>query len=261
MRSFVIAALMMTITLTMAQELPPWGEPFSTDKAAAHTCVRAEKPMKIDGVLDEAEWARAQVMEHFVVPPRMDWISFKMTTPRRATSQSQARLMWDDKYLYFGAELQDRDLYCATKSGHDNPFGSDDIIELFIKPSDELPYYWEIHVVPSSGTRDYFYARRGAGSDRRWMGYDSGMLAKVTLDGTFDDWTDRDTKWTAEMRVPWSAFEKWGGRPQVGDLWRMMVSRYDYSVHLEEGSELSAAAPLPWASFHLFEYYPYVTFK
>ncbi|MBU0609341.1 MAG: carbohydrate-binding family 9-like protein [Armatimonadetes bacterium] len=261
MRTCLIAVCLGACTWALAQAPPPWGDPFSLEKSAAYQCVRAEKAITIDGKLDETAWAAAQQIEHFMVPPGMDWISFQMTRARRARSLTRAKLMWDDKYLYLGAEMEDRDITCVTPKGHDLPFGADDIVELFIKPSDEQPWYWEIHIVPSGGTRDYCYARRGAGSDKRWMPYESGMKAAVTLSGTFDDWTDRDNEWIAEMRLPWSAFDKWGGKPRVGDCWRFMVSRYDYSVHLEDGRELSAAAPLPWANFHLFEYYPYLTFR
>ena len=92
------------------------------------------------------------------------------------------------------------------------------------------------------------------------MAYESGLRARVSLQGTLDDWTDRDTRWVAEMRVPWSAFARMGGRTYPGALWRFLVSRYDYSVHLPDGCELSAAAPLPLQAYHLFEYYPYLRF-
>jgi hypothetical protein len=261
MKTLLLVLTLGVCTLAVAQAPPPWGDPFSLEKAQAYQCVRAEKPIVLDGKLDDPAWAKAQRIERFVVPSEMDWTTFEMTRPRRARSLTRAWLTWDDKYLYFAAEMEDRDLYCVTEAGHDNPFGADDIIELFIKPSDEKPWYWELHVVPSGGTRDYFYARRGAGGGDRWMKYESGMKAAVSLSGTFDDWTDRDNEWIVEMRVPWSAFERWGGKPKVGDFWRMLVSRYDYSVYLDEGRELSAAAPLPWQNYHLFEYYPYLTFK
>ena len=261
MRVFMSLLVMSLCAIALAQTPPPWGEPFSTDKAQAYQCVRAAKPIVLDGKLDEAAWAAAPEIEHFMVPAHMDWIEFRMRPARRAISLTHARLLWDDKYLYFGAEMEDRDIYCTTGKGHDNPFGTDDIIELFVKPSDEKPSYWELHVVPSGGTRDYWYARRNAGGAERWLKpFNSGMEAKVTLIGTFDNFSDRDDKWIVEMRVPWSAFDKWGGRPKAGDYWRFLVSRYDYSVHLEDGVELSAAAPLPWANYHLFEYYPYLTF-
>ncbi len=261
MRTGLIAICLGLCTNALAQAPAPWGDPFALEKTGAYQCVRAAKPITIDGKLDDPAWAAGQQIEHFVVPPAMDWISFGMKGARRARSLTRAKLMWDDKYLYFAAEMEDRDLYCVTPKGHDLPFNTDDIAELFLKPSDDQPWYWEIHVVPSGGTRDYFYARRGAGSDKRWMPYDTGLKAAVTLSGTFDDWTDRDNEWIAEMRIPWSAFDRWGGLPKAGDTWRFMVSRYDYSVHLEDGRELSAAAPLPWQNFHLYEYYPYLVFR
>jgi len=261
MKVLIAVAMVACCAVALAQAPPPWGDPFSLDKAQAYQCARADKPIVIDGKLDEAAWAKAQQIERFIVPSRMDWTTFSMTGPRRARSLTRAKIMWDDKYLYFAAEMEDRDIYCVTGKGHDNSFGTDDIIELFVKPSDAQPWYWEFHVVPSGGTRDYWYARRGAGGDKRWMKYDSGMQGKVTLSGTFDDWTDRDNEWIAEVRIPWAAFDKWGGRPKVGDDWKFLVSRYDYSVHLEDGCELSAAAPLPWQNYHLFEDYPYLVFR
>jgi hypothetical protein len=256
---FVLLTLMVCASVH-AQSLPAWGPPFSTDQARAYTCVRAQGPIQLDGKLDEAAWGKGQQVENFIVAPAMNWMTFAMDPARRAGSRTHARLLWDDKYLYVGAEMEDRDLYCVTPKGHDLPWAADDVIELFVKPSDDKPYYWELHVVPSGGTRDYFYARRGAGNAARWIKYQSGMQAAVTTVGTLDDWTDRDTKWTAELRVPWSAFDRWGGKPKVGDLWRFLLSRYDYSVHLEDGVELSAAAPLSWQNFHQFEEYPYLTF-
>lgn len=259
MKRFIPLLVLLAVPV-MAQTLSPWKAPFSTEKSQAYTCVYTAHAPVIDGKLDEAEWAQAQPIENFIVPPSFDWVKFSMREPRRATSLTHARFMWDDKYLYFGAVMEDRDLYCATPFGHDLSFGADDIIEVFVKPSDEIPYYWELHAMPTGGTRDYFYARRNAGNDARWKKYESGIEAKATMIGTLNNWEDRDTSWTAEMRVPWSAFERMGGIPKVGDLWRFLVSRYDYSVHLEDGVELSAAAPLPLQSYHLFEYYPYMKF-
>lgn len=261
MRHLLTLLILTVADGAFAQAPPPWSDPFSLEKAGAYQVVRADKPIVLDGKLDDAAWTNAQRMERFVVPPKMDWVEFEKTNPRRARSLTRAWMIWDDRYLYFAAEMEDRDLYAVSGPEHDSPFASDDLFEVFIKPSDEEPSYWELHVAPSGGTRDYFYARRSAGAAPRWAGYDSGMQAAVSVSGTLNDWTDRDNEWIVEMRVPWSAFERWGGKPKVGDSWRMLISRYDYSVHLEDGVELSAAAPLPWGSFHLFEYYPYVVFK
>ncbi|MBI4028396.1 MAG: carbohydrate-binding family 9-like protein [Verrucomicrobia bacterium] len=233
-----------------------------------YTCRRVEGSIRMDGKLDEPSWRHADVLTAFVVAGKR----------KPAIFQTTVRLLWDDRFLYFGAEMEDADIY-GLHEGHDAPFGGDDIIELFVKPDRRKPPYWEFHVTPRGATRDYFYARRGAGPNERWMVYDSGMRAAVSLDGTLNHWEDRDKGWTVEMTIPWIAFatcalacqslgqpssasqaaggdrREMGGRPQPGDRWTFLASRYDYSVHLEEGLQLSASSILPKANYHLFEFY------
>lgn len=219
-----------------------------------YVCRWTEKTLTIDGKLNEPAWEEAIRLDRFFLMVG----DGKNTRP--PSTRTIARLLWSDKYLYFAAEMEDTDLY-GSHEGHDPPFGGDDIIELFVKPRQDLPYYWEFHVTPRGATRDYFWARRGAGADDRWMAYNAEMQAAVTLDGTLNHWEDRDRGWTVEVAIPWSAFERMGGRPQPKDRWAFLVSRYDYSVHLERGLELSACTPLPQVNFHLFESYPFMVFR
>jgi hypothetical protein len=248
------------LALSADTPLPPWESPFSTDPSRAYHCLRARAPITIDGRLAEADWGRAQRIGKLTIAPEVKWETLTLTPPRDAKSPTMAMLLWDDRGLYFAAVMADLDIYELHEKGHDLPFGWDDIIELFVKPSREQPFYWEFHVTPKCTTRDYFYARRSAGGDERWMPYHSGMKASVSVRGTLNHWEDRDQDWTVEMSVPWSAFARMGGRPKVGDRWTFLVSRYDYSVYLDEGVELSAAAPLPRAAFHLYESYPFMVF-
>ena len=190
----------------------------------------------------------------------MVWETLTMSPPAPAKSRTVARLLWSDEYLYFAAELIDRDIYATHADEHDPPFGGDDIAELFVKPSRDHPYYWEFHVTALGATRDYFYARRSAGGDSRWKPYETGMRAAARVQGTANNWEDRDQRWIVEMAIPWSGFDRSGGRPNPGDYWTFLVARYDYSVYLDAGVELSVAAPLPQAAFHLHEHYPYIMF-
>jgi hypothetical protein len=247
--------------------LPAWESPFSTDPVRAYHCLRAEGAIKVDGLLNEPAWDRAQKIQKFLIPPEVQWDTTSPDAPspilikaHEAKSATTAMLLWNDEYLFFAARLADEDLYGTQGPGHDLPFGTNDVCELFIKPKDDLPYYWEFHLTPRGTSRDYFYARRSAGGDERWMSYESGMKAAVTVKGTINHWEDRDHGYTVEMAIPWSAFDRMGGQPKPGDHWRFLVSRYDYSVYLEAGVELSAAASLPRAAYHLYEYYPCLVF-
>jgi len=215
-----------------------------------YPCHWTAEPITIDGKPDENAWKQAPTITDFYIAG----------TAKRANSRTTVRLLWSDSHLYFSAEMEDADVY-GLHEGHDPPFGGDDVIELFVKPSRTSPFYWEFHITPRGATRDYFYARRAAGPNERWIAYNSGMRAAVTVDGTLNHWEDRDKGWTAEVAVPWSAFERMGGRPRAGDAWTFLVARYDYSVYLEAGLELSTFSILPEEYFHLFEYYREMKFE
>ena len=63
--------------------------------------MRASTPLVIDGVLDEADWKSAPVATGFV-----------QTTPDTgypATENTEVRILYDDRTLYIGAMLYDRD--------------------------------------------------------------------------------------------------------------------------------------------------------
>src|SRR5262249_1752060 len=94
-------------------------------------CRWAAGRIKIDGKADEGAWTNAQVIDDFQV----FWQNRK---PRTAT---KARLIWDDKFLYFTADMEDSDLY-ADVTERNGMTWLNDVFELFFKPSSEkLPYY------------------------------------------------------------------------------------------------------------------------
>ena len=174
----------------------------------SYSCHWTDQLIAIDGKLRAPAWKRAPVLTDF----------FLAGTRKRATTATAARLLWSETHLYFLAEMEDTDLYervsklalpwwrerpacdfCGnpndhkrdaratmqfqntlygSNEGHDPPFGGDDLIELFVKPGRSQPTYWEFHVSPRGATRDYFYARRHAGGDERWIAYNSGMKAQ-----------------------------------------------------------------------------------
>ena len=101
---------------------------------------------------------------------------------------------------------------------------------------------------------------RGAGGYQRFAPNTRlGMESAVKLQGTLNDWHDKDTGWTVEGRIPWSAFALAGGRPKPGAKWRFALCRYDYSVTLPR-TEQSSTAPLTQPDFHRYEDYGELTF-
>ncbi len=218
-------------------------------------CRWARGEIKIDGVADEGDWKNAIKIDAFKLP----WLREKQRPPRTSTS---ARLLWDRDNLYFFADMEDSDLYADVKE-HDGETWSNDVFELFFKPADDKPGYYEFQVNAAGTVMDMFIPRRGSGGFQRYKkDGEFHIQAKVKRSGTLNKWSDRDTGWTVEGKLPWTAMLKTGGRPNPDEVWKFALCRYDYSVDFE-GPELSTNAPLdskPHADFHRHEDYASLRF-
>jgi uncharacterized repeat protein (TIGR03806 family) len=217
-----------------------------------YECRWADTPITIDGKADEEAWKHARVIDTFYLP----WLG---KDARAAKTATKAKLLWDREYIYFFAEMEDTDLY-ADVTEHDGQLWDNDVFELFFKPAEDKPGYYEFQVNAAGAVLDMFLPRRGAGGYRRFKADgDFHIEAKVKLDGTLNHWQDKDKGWSVEGRIPWKDFLRTGGRPEPGENWKFALCRYDYSVDFE-GPELSTCAPLKTSNFHAFEDYATLKF-
>jgi hypothetical protein len=160
--------------------------------------------------------------------------------------------LWDREYLYFFAAMEDTDLY-ADVTEHDGMTWENDVFELFFKPAADRPGYYEFQVNAAGTIMDMYLPRRGAGGYRRFKkDGEFHVEAKVRLQGTLNNWRDKDVGWSVEGRIPWRDFAPTGGRPAADARWKFSLCRYDYSVDFE-GPETSTCAPLKVSSFHQHE--------
>lgn len=221
----------------------------------AFECRWTDGPIKIDGKADEAAWKHAQVIDQFYQP----WLGKNARWARTSTS---AKLLWDREHLYFFANMEDADLYADVKE-HDGMTWDNDVFELFFKPADDKPGYYEFQVNAAGTVMDLFLPRRGAGGYKRFIKDDDFHIeAKVQRRGTLNKWQDKDEGWSVEGKIPWKGLMRTGGRPEPDEKWKFTLCRYDYSVDFD-GPELSTCAPLkskPFPDFHLHEEYATLTF-
>jgi hypothetical protein len=218
-------------------------EPQAAEAPPEWECRRAVGKFTIDGRAEEPAWEQAEAIENFT----SHWVGEPARTPTRA------RLLWDDRALYFYAEMEDSDLY-ADVTEQDGMCWLNDVFELFFKPTADRPYY-ELQV-NAAGTRlDMRLPSRGAGGYGRFAKEgDFRWETAVQTRGTLADWRDQDEGWSVEGRIPWQDFQPTGGRPQAGDRWRFALCRYDYSVAFESPN-LTSSAPLTRPDFHRYEDY------
>jgi glucose/arabinose dehydrogenase len=215
-------------------------------------CRWAPQPPVLDGKLDDPVWKNAQVVETF----HSRWLDPEQKEPglQKPPTRTVARLLWDRQYLYFSAEMEDADVY-ATETKQDGEIWSNDVFELFFKPSAKHLGYYEFEINAANAKLDMFLPSRGAGGYARFAKDRAFHIeSAVQVRGTLNDWTDKDEGWIVEGRIPWSDFLPTGGTPALGEVWLHALCRYDYSVGFE-GQSLSSNAPLEKPNFHRYENY------
>jgi hypothetical protein len=218
-------------------------------KPRIYPCRKVKGTIKLDGKIDELAWKLAYYETRFAVPR-------SGAKPRAGMA---VRLLWDDEFLYIAAVLEDDDVYAMLKE-HDSETWLDDVCELFLKPHEKRSFYYEVHVTPLGTTTDLRIGARGAGAMHRWAMWESGVKAGVLIEGSLNDWSDTDKGWMFEAAIPLKAFAPLSPKPQLGDRWRFAVCRYNYSVHLPGGQELTSSAALAKPDFHRHEEYDILEF-
>lgn len=228
-------------------QTPPAGTPPPPAE-----CRWAPQAPVLDGKLDDPVWKTAQTVESF----HARWLDPGQQKPglQKPPTRTVARLLWDRQYLYFAAEMEDTDVF-ATETAQDGAIWTNDVFELFFKPSAQHPGYYEFEINAANAKLDMFLPSRGAGGYARFARERSFHIeSAVQVRGTLNDWTDKDQGWTVEGRIPWSDFSTTGGPPIPGESWLHALCRYDYSAGLENQS-LSSNAPLEQPNFHRYENY------
>lgn len=220
--------------------------------SAQYECRWTDAPIVIDGRDDEPAWKHAQAIDQFV-------IAWKHGAERKPHTATQAKLLWDWEYLYFFARMQDTDLY-ADVTEHNGPIWNNDAFELFLKPAQDKPGYYEFEVNPANADMELFLPARDAGGYPRFKNDTKiAMKTAVQLRGTLNHWQDEDQGWSVEGRIPWRDLAATGGRPNVGEEWKFALCRVDVSVGVKS-PELSSCALFTQPSFHRYEDYATLKF-
>ena len=216
----------------------------------AAVCRWAEEPPVLDGKLDDRCWQRAAVIDRFA--------SFWASPPKRR-SGTFGYLVWDDDALYYAGSMMDAELRSFGTKRNDHLWNGD-VFELFLKPSESRPEYYEFQANPRGVIFEAPFPKRGHDFGGFAKAPVLGSKAAVALKGTLDQPGDRDEGWSVEGRIPWSAFAPSGGKPKPGDDWHFAICRYDYG---KEGTDpvTMSSAPLSKSSFHRYEDYGTLRFE
>ena len=220
----------------------------------SYDCVRAKKPPVIDGKLNDAAWKKASWTDDFV-----DIEGDAKPKPRFRT---RAKILWDDEYLYVGAELEEPEIR-ATLTEHDSVIFHDNDFELFLKPPTGQPGYFEFEINALNTSWDLYLNKpysEGGKADNSWN--IPGLKTAVALEGTLNNPSDKDKDWTVEIAIPWAAFSSRlpVQRPVAGTEWRVNFSRVEWKAG-QKREDNWVWSPQGVINMHVPDKWGYVRFR
>ncbi|QNI30673.1 carbohydrate-binding family 9-like protein [Alloacidobacterium dinghuense] len=188
----------------------------------SYDCHRTATPIVIDGKLDDPAWNQAPWTSDFV-----DIEGSSKPTPRFRT---RAKMLYDDKYLYIAAELEEPNV-TATLTQHDSVIFKDNDFEVFIKPLPDTASYYEFEINALNTGWDLFLSKpynQGGKADNSWDII--GLKTAIAVQGTLNHPSDKDHGWTVEIAYPLTAFNSRQAvpPPQPGTTWRINFSRVEW---------------------------------
>lgn len=185
-------------------------------KVPRYTIQRAAGKIVIDGKLDEPAWKSAKSVGKF----RFAWWK------AGKKEQTEAKLLWDDKYLYVSYRCEDAHI-AGTRTKRDSAVYRDDCVEVFIAPNPKQPdNYFNIEMNVRGAWLDQHHPDGpGVKVKREWNA--RGVKIAVTIDGTLNDDNDTDRGWILEAAIPFANYAKVAKNtpPKPGDVWSLNLNR------------------------------------
>jgi hypothetical protein len=235
-------------------------------------CYRTPRPLVVDGKLNEPAWAATTPSDLFVDIEGPDH-----PRPRFKTT---VKMLWDDDFFYFGAELEESDIW-ATLETRDSVIFQDNDFEIFIDPDGDTHAYYELEVNAFATAWDLLLIQPYRDGGPPIHGWDvAGLKVGVDVRGTINRPGDKDVAWTVEIAMPWKILREAAlpdrTAPRAGDQWRVNFSRVEWDVDIKDGRyvkriDAKTGKPLPeynwvWSpqgaiNMHIPERWGYVQFS
>lgn len=195
-----------------------------------YVCHYTSTPIVIDGKLEDPAWRTAPFTEYF--------IDIEGPVKPRPRLRTQAKMLWDDTYLYIAADLQEPHVW-GTLTKHDAVIFLDNDFEIFIDPNSDNHEYYEIEINALNTEWDLFLKKPykdQSPADNSWE--IPGLKTAVFVAGTLNDSSDIDQGWSVEFAFPWKVLAEYAHKscpPEEGDQWRINFSRVEWNHEVING--------------------------
>lgn len=195
-----------------------------------YVCYQSAAPLTIDGKLSEKSWKMA--------PWTTAFVDIEGDAKPRPLQKTRAKLLWDNQYLYIGAEMAETHIW-AYQDRKDQIVYLENDFEVFIDPDGDTDNYYELEINAINNSFDLFLPKPYRKGGRPALDWDIvGLKSAVTLKGTVNKPTDQDKSWTLEIATPLTSLstrDVAAVLPQDGSVWRINFSRVNWQHDVADG--------------------------
>jgi len=189
----------------------------------------------MDGVLAGPGWDLAPWTHDFV----------DISTAVKPRFRTRVKILWDDHALYIGAELEEPHVW-ATLTKRDSVIFHDNDFEVFLDPDGDHANYleFEVNALGTPWDLRLAYPYRAGGSELPYT--IEGLQVGVHVEGTINNPTDEDRRWSVAIKWPWEDIRAWckGHCPPLpGEVWRINFSRVQWRHDVVKGKYVKRAGP------------------
>lgn len=234
-----------------------------------YVCYRTDRPIGINGKLDDKPWDLAEWTSPFV--------DIEGDAKPRPDQQTRVKMLWDDEYLYIAAELEEKNIWAKLENRDDIVFHDNDF-EVFLDPDNDAKNYFEYEVNAKGTVFDLFLPHPYRHSPFAVHTWDlKNVKQGISIDGTLNNGTDVDKKWTVELAIPFASLRLAleSGKPEADKPWRVNFSRVQWDTKWENGTYVKLTdkdgrnlpehnwvwSPVGRISMHMPERYGYLKFS
>jgi hypothetical protein len=192
-----------------------------------YVCYRPADSITIDGLPNESSWNKVPATDAFV-----DISGEGFPKPRY---QTKAKMLWDDRYLYILAELEEPHI-SASIYRRDEIVYFDNDFEVFIDPQGEGRNYFEIET-NAVGTVFDLSLQGPYRSPHNFIQIQwdcPGLKLATHCNGEINNPNTKDRGWTVEMAIPGAAIaSNFYSFLQAGKWLRINFSRVEWQYDID----------------------------
>lgn len=193
-----------------------------------YIAVKTEEQINVDGIAAEESWSNAKWSTNFI----------DIEGENIPKYRTNVKMIWDDTYLHFYAELEEPHVWGTLKQRDTVIFYNNDF-EIFIDPDGDTHNYMEFEMNVLNTIWDLYltkpYRNHGNVLDHWNM---KGLRSAVHINGTLNDPSDTDKGWSVEVSIPWEVMGEAdkGATPPLNKFWRINFSRVNWQFDVTDGS-------------------------